>query len=821
MHAPPSPPIPLVRCQGCPHGFAKLVGSRGTRESPLVVVGESPGKEEIKVGLPFVGPSGQVLDHALAQHPDLSPLFLNAIQCFPGSVSSKSQEKVSEATRCCQARLYKEITEHPRKVILALGNPAVWSTTNSFGTKITRVRGTLYKSPLASKGIVASVHPAFLLRGGGSMRQFLADVDYACRLTKEPDGLKRYVVPKVHVAKTLDNIIWLTDQIAKQEYVAADTETGGYQGFDFLRDRILCVGFCWDPNHTYVVPEPLIHLSRRIFRNTPNTRYIWHNGKFDQKFFWAKGIPECRVDEDTMLLSYALDETKGIHDLEQVSGDLLGAPDWKFMIKPHLGKGKTFADVPRDILYDYMSRDISSTLQIFYPLRNQVKRDPGLETLYTRTLIPMSKYMARIEFKGMMPDLNRVSENEVQKTAEATELEVKFNTIAQESGFGFLNIRSPQQVGAFLYDHLALRDPRRKHRRPLSTDEATLLTLPQSPVVQHLLKYREVHKGLSTYVTSVGNHVGKDNRIHTSYLIHGTTTGRPASREPNLLNIPRDPLLRGQFVASPGYFYMEVDVNQAELRVLAELSRDPELTHIYTTPNAPSIHLVTQIEMFGDPKQYTPQQIEHFMDKFSTHGDLKRTLDEQNMRAKTVNFGIVYGRGADSIAEEFKIPRQEATEWIAKWFAKYAGAHEFIQRCRKAPLLGQNLVTPFGRKRRFQIVNRERLNDIQNQAANFPEQSIACDCVTHTGIEVQEMAYYEYNAQIVNTVYDSLLFEMPADTPKALELGAKVLRVLSDVPKRWGLTRIPFRGDIKIGTRWGSLEKVPLPDVLKAEHGLT
>jgi DNA polymerase-1 len=270
---------------------------------------------------------------------------------------------------------------------------------------------------------------------------------------------------------------------------------------------------------------------------------------------------------------------------------------------------------------------------------------------------------------------------------------------------------------------------------------------------------------------------------------------------------------------------MEIDVNQAELRVLAELSRDPVLVAIYTTPGSPSIHKVTQTEMFGDPDLYDDAAWLKWGEKFSAIDDKERTLDEQNMRAKTVNFGIVYGRTAPSIAEEFKMPVQEAAAWIQAWFRKYAGAHKFIMQCRNAPLLGQNLITPFGRKRRFQIVNQERLNDIQNQAANFPEQSIACDCVTHTGMIVQEMAYYEYNARIVNTVYDSLLFELPDNKERALELGAKVLKVLGEVPKKWGLTHIPFKGDIKLGRRWGTdnkrpemgfMSKTPIPEHILA-----
>src|SRR4051812_32955450 len=187
MHAP-LPPTGLVRCKDCPHGFARMVGSRGDPTSPLVIVGESPGTQEVKVGVPFVGPSGKVLDHALAPYKTdfPNPLMLNAFQCFPGT-KTKDQVKVEAATRCCQQRLHNDIQAHERQVILALGNPAVWSTTGEFGAKITRVRGKRYDSRLAKRGIVAAVHPAFLLRGGGSMRQFMADVDYACRLANGGD----------------------------------------------------------------------------------------------------------------------------------------------------------------------------------------------------------------------------------------------------------------------------------------------------------------------------------------------------------------------------------------------------------------------------------------------------------------------------------------------------------------------------------------------------------------------------------------------------------------------------------------------------------
>ena len=654
------------------------------------------------------------------------------------------------------------------------------------------------------------------------MRQFMEDVDYACRITTGGDrATKRYTIPEVRVAKTPRDVRQIALGISQYSYCAADTETGGFSGFDFLRDRILCCGFCVSPEKVYVVPEELIQYTGEIFRLAHKTKFIWHNGKFDVKFFWGKGIWDARVDEDTLLLSYAIDETKGIHDLEQLASDILGAPDWKYMIHEYTkGKNKTYADIPRPILHDYMAKDISGTLQVFPFLRQQVRMDPNLETLYTKTLLPQSLYMARIEYKGIRPDLGQIKANKVRLQADADRLESTFQELATPHGYTQINPRSPKQVSPFLYESLALRDRRRPNRIPESTDEDTLrnLTPLNHPAVTTLLAHRKVQKALGTYVNSAEDSVGRDGRVHTSYLIHGTTTGRPSSNDPNLLNIPREPALRSQYAAPPNHMYMEVDINQAELRVLGELSRDKMLYDIYTIPGHPSIHDVTRIDFFGDPNQYTVDDWDRYGARFNTR-EPKLIIHEQKMRAKGVNFGIVYGRTAESVAEEYLIPVREAAQWIAKWFNKYEGAGRFINACRAAPLRGQNLVTPFGFKRRFQLVSPERAHDMQNQAANFPEQSIAWHLTLHTGLNIQDIARYEYSAYIVNTVYDSILFELPDDRAAAFELGARVLNLLAEVPRRWGLRHIPFKGDIKLGRSWGHLEEEHIPEnIVESVH---
>jgi uracil-DNA glycosylase family 4 len=812
MHAPQEN---LTRCTNCAFQWGKLVGSRGPKDSPLVIVGEGPGKNEILENLPFVGPSGEVLSAALKQHPDISPYITNATICFPGTVKHKDQERIRNATVACHGRLTNELLEHPRQVILALGNAALWSCTDNYSLKITQVRGKVFPSQLAARGIVAAVHPSFLLRGGGSLRQFMADVDYACSLTKGND-FRQFTIPEYQVIENTDQLRQLANQFRQLPDgtpIASDTETGGFQGFDHIRDHVICQGFCYSPELVYVLPEPLIRESAPLYQN--KCRIVWHNGKFDAKFIRRAGIPNVRVDEDTMLLSYALDEIGGVHDLETVASDILGAPDWKYIIKPFLeisknihpkGYTTTYADIPPPILYDYMARDISSTLQIFSHLRNQVSINPHLERLYTRTLMPYSTYFMKIEEAGMALDLDQVNANGERLQEKIDEYEREINTYANNCGAGSINPRSPIQLTSFLYDGLGLRI---NGKRPGSTDEGTLDKLPQVPAVVALKRFRKVQKAKSTYVDPAPEWINIDGRVHTTYLIHGTRTGRPASKSPNLLNIPRDPMLRGQFRAAPGHVFLEVDENQAELRVLADLSGDPELLRIYLTPNSPGIHDVVTLDLFGSIDTYGPETYERMLQKFNlSHiaSDQKEHLyHEQKMKAKNVNFGIVYGITNVGLADQIDDTPQVAQVYLDKWYQRFPVARTCLLKFREAVVLGQKLITPFGRIKRFGAVSQALVNELQNQASNFPMQSIAFDIMGHTGIVMQPIAE-KLGVPIVNAVYDSIVYECPNDPNLLNDLAAQTIATVAERAKYWGMKTVPMKAEAKVGERWGNLK---------------
>lgn len=783
----------------------RLVPAKGPIDSPFAIVGEAPGTQEVKKGEPFVGPSGMVLQAGLEQSPHPDPYITNVVQHLIGR--DKDQVMLTNLVTENRERLLAEIRAHPRKVILALGNVALWALTGDYSHKITQCRGQLFKSDLSEHGIVAATHPAYLLRGNGSFRQFKADVAYAMDLANGGQP-HTFTPPTWEYVDTPDKVQAFLERVRQHKgYIACDIETGG---FSHRLDKILMGGFTLDGKHIYVVtgrkreytPEQhILHLLAPMWDPSfaPDVRYVWHNGKFDVKFFQHQYNQPARVDDDTMLMSYALDETRGIHDLETVANDWLGSPNWKGILDSHKKKNDSYDVIPEPILTKYMAYDIANTFNLIRVLRPLVRNDAKSELLYTKTLIPGSAYLAKIETVGMLVDMDRVEENRVEYQNQADEYNRQINDIAIESGYGPINPNSPMQLKDFLFNTLKIPSKEK------STNEKVLLSLPSHPAVEALRKFRKINKGLSTYVKPVSDHIQDDGRVHQSYLIHGTATGRLACRDPNLQNIPREPKLRGQFIPKPGYCYVEVDLNQAELRSLAALSGDDELCRIYVDPDSKGLHEEVRADLYGMKDDWSEQQIEQFKRKWYADS-VERIVEEQKMRAKNVNFGIVYGITPFGLAEQIEDSIQEASRMLVAWSKKFPKAWEFIQLCRNAPIHGKNLVTVFGHKKRFGIVTPETIVAIQNEAANFPHQSTASTITLHGGMRVQDKLKREYDTDIVNTVHDSILMEVPLEYTVIERVTALVIAEMEQVPVDWGITRIPFKAEAKAGLRWGNLK---------------
>lgn len=783
------------RCELCPQR-TPTVGYSGPPDAPFVIVGESPGAQEVAFKEPFVGDSGKLLRRAFPKDTDEKQImFTNAIQCLP---KGKDVKKLAECCRACHSRLIEEVAAHPRKVILAVGNGALWSLTGDYTLKITQEHGKVFKSPLAEKGIVAAYHPAFVLRGA-NYKIFREDVHYAFHLMdgglKVPDEYSYAIVKPCESYKA-----FLHQLLKDKRYVGADIETSGLNP---RRDRVLCLGLNCGSNVSYVIPWSSLFLYVDLF-DDPDIKWIWHNGKFDAAFLNNLGIP-ARVDEDTMLLSYAINEIGGIHDLESIASRLLGAPDYKDKVKPYIQKGdRGFESIPEDILYKYrLAPDCGHTLKSWQILRRQVSQDEHLDKLYKRILLPASEMLRHVEARGFYVNQDQLQRNfdhyEGNPAKEITGvvpgLAAEINRHVQEAGYTDINPNSWQQVSRILYDVLGLRN---KYKSRSTAEDILKLNEPHHPITDALLKYREVAKAYGTYVKGLARHIEADGCIHSTYKIHGTRTGRLSSSDPNLQNIPRDPTLRSTFGARPGHILLEFDLDQAELRCLAALSGDPNLCHIYETEGL-SLHREVSDWLWGN----------NWKDRYAIGEEEGGKTDPvflqaytEYMRTKALNFGIVYGRTGPSIAEEFKVSLSEADSWIAKWFTRFPKAKEYIDACRRAPTQGKTLVTPFGRKKRFGAVSFGRIHSLQNEAANFPHQSCASDITLYTGIktykELEKLAAY-----IVNLVHDSLVVECPNE-PKTIQAVRDIVEPeMVRSPIEWGLDRIPFKTDCKAGTQWG------------------
>ena len=776
-----------VGCGQCPVSGGPYVGSRGPIEASIAIVGEAPGEQELRAGKPFIGPSGQLLEATLRKaglEPDEALYITNALQCRP-----KEAPPPNSSLKACQARLYSELSQGNFKVILALGNSAMRSLLGDYNLKITQERGRMLDSSLGV--VLPTYHPAAVLRNPQYYTHMLHDfrtaVEYVYQGTRRDPGQTQYTIVK---PETLTRAL---QGLMKQTRLVCDIET---TGLDPLRDEILCVGIAWAKNKVLVLtPDLLEWEATKIFFQDYQGYWTWHNGKFDIKFLNQVGL-EPRLDHDTMLMHYALDETKGTHDLKQLSQVYLGADHYAEELKPYLKtKATSFAKVPKPVLYKYMARDCDYTYQLHEVLSQEINKEHnrGLTGLYATLLMPAANFLLKVEQKGIYVNQDTLEKVGAELEINMEESVLRLNELAEgswdpdlyceqtgsKSYPEFMNPASPQQMAWMLFRQFRLR-PRRGYL--MNTQEATLLNLTsEHPFVDELLNYRGLAKQYNTYVKGIKAALGPDGRVHTTYNIHGTVTGRLSSSNPNMQNIPRESTIRNIFEAAPRFRFVEMDYSQAELRVLAELSQDDFLMKCYLEGR--DLHHEMAITFYGEG--YTK---------------------DQRVRAKAVNFGIAYGRGPDSIAKEHKIPYSEAVGVVRSWYKRAPQAGAFINKCRQAPVLRRTLVTPFGRRRRFNLSTRDNLYALQNEASNFPIQSVASDLTLHSAIQIQELFNQQYygRAHVVNIVHDSILAEIH-DTINPEEVAHLMVTVSERMPQILLDAKVPFKADVKVGTVWGSL----------------
>ena len=307
--------------------------------------------------------------------------------------------------------------------------------------------------------------------------------------------------------------------------------------------------------------------------------------------------------------------------------------------------------------------------------------------------------------------------------------------------------------------------------------------------MESILAVRKYSKYLETYVLGMRDVLCRDGRIRGTFNLHGTETGRLSSSNPNMQNIPRNKMIKNLIVPSPGRILLQLDYSQAELRVLAMLSGDPALIDIYVSGK--DLHDAVADMMFG-PDGHKDKELRNL--------------------AKTINFGIAYGRGAGSIATTFGKTMKEAQDIIDKWFKPMPKVKEFIMNRRRMANRGEPCVTIFGRERHFVITDAE-LNHIQNEYINTPIQGTASDFTMLSLLNIYDYleANWKGRARLVSTVHDSIIMEVDDDPAIIKEIGNACVNIMATTPLEYVPDcPVPFVADAEIGYKWGEMYKLDM-----------
>lgn len=590
--------------------------------------------------------------------------------------------------------------------------------------------------------------------------------------------------------------------------VAVDIET---RRIEYEDNKLLSIGFAIDENTCwafYNIPTSAYGELENTL-NVPSATYIWHNGKFDtNRLKYLRNI-NAHVDEDTMLKHYAcINEKRGTHGLKDLGQLYLQAPKWdeeldsikREWCRHHKKRLADFMydDIPTETLIPYMQRDCIAT----YRLNNKfdaLARE-GSEFVYNM-LIKASKVYGQMELDGVKVDIDYLDDFEFQLDKDILEAQKHLDEVASKiwnplkyvkdtgakSFPNKFNIKSPAQLKWMLSEVLGY---------PVeSTNAATLDALLEkcdSGAIQNedarefisaIGTVRKNNKYMDTYVQGIRSVLCADGRIRCTYNLHGTETGRLSCSDPNMQNIPRDKAVKNIFVAKPGYKLLQLDYSQAELRVLALLSNDDYMIKAYQ--DGRDFHDAVAEGMFGPN-----------FDK------------EQRVLAKTINFGIAYGRGPSSIAQKFNKTMSEAKAIIDKWYRPMPKVKVWMETQRKKPILGEPCVSLFGRERHF-VVTNEKLNHIQNDYVNTPIQSLASDFTMLSLIQIHDwIEENNIDAKIVITVHDSIVLEVIDDTQVVDKVAQKCLDIMSSTPLKYiPECTVPFKADAEVGYSWGALKE--------------
>jgi len=577
----------------------------------------------------------------------------------------------------------------------------------------------------------------------------------------------------------------LLDNLLTQKAVAFDTET---TSLNELEAELIGMSFSYKKGLAYYIPisekraeaQETLELFRPFF-DDENVLKIAHNLKYDYKVLQNYNIEVKGKIFDTMIAHYLLNPD-GRHGMDYLSEMYL---DYKpVSIESLIGKkGKkqlTLREVDLDIQTAYAAEDADVTFQLYELFAPQLPKE-NLQELFYNVEMPLMKVLAKIELTGVKLDNNWLAQESIDLENDLRVLESK---IFELSGENF-NMNSPKQLGEILFDKMQL-DPKAKKTKTgqYATSEDVLQKLSSKhEIIASILEYRTLQKLKSTYVDALPSQIDKkDERVHTTFAQTVAATGRLASVNPNLQNIPirtlRGQQIRGAFVSGEGKKIISADYSQIELRLIAEISGEQNM--IAAFQNNEDIHVSTAAKLFDIP--------------------LEEVTKVQRGQAKTVNFGIIYGQGAFALAEQTGLSRTEAKKMIDSYYESYPRLKEYMaEQVKKAQQLGY-VETILGRRRHLKDINSSNFvvkAHAERNAVNAPIQGSAADIIKLAMIKIdEELEIQNLKTKMLLQVHDELLFEAPVD-----EVDVAMSLIKREMEAAF-VTTVPLLVEVGVGNNW-------------------
>ena len=577
----------------------------------------------------------------------------------------------------------------------------------------------------------------------------------------------------------------LVQNLLQQKAVCFDTET---TSLNELEAELVGMSFSYKKGLAYYIPlsenreEVLetLEIFKPFFEKEEIVK-VAHNLKFDYKILKQYDVNIEGAMFDTMIAHYLLNPD-GRHGMDYLSEMYLNYIP--VSIETIIGKkGKnqgTFRDADLATQTEYAAEDADVTFQLYELFAPQLKKE-NLEDLFFKVEMPLMKVLAKMELEGVSLDKNWLEQESIDLENDLRNLE---KTIFELSGEEF-NMNSPKQLGEILFEKMQL-DPKAKKTKTgqYATGEDILQKLSgKHEIIKSILEYRTYQKLKSTYVDALPSQIDKtDNRVHTNFSQTTAATGRLASVNPNLQNIPirtlRGQQIRGAFVANPGNKIISADYSQIELRLIAEISNEENMIKAFQ--DGEDIHASTASKLFNIP--------------------LEEVTKTQRSQAKTVNFGILYGQGAFALAEQTGLSRTEAKEMIASYYETYPKLKKFMaDQVTKAQDLGY-VETILNRKRHLKDINSANFvvkAHAERNAVNAPIQGSAADVIKLAMIKIDEkLTEQNLKTKMLLQVHDELLFESPIDE---VETAKNLIKTEMENAFE---TKVPLLVEVGVGNNW-------------------